>query len=98
VMCIEWQKIGWSKNYRNGNPVSTRLTGRPKTRWENDVKGDLSIMKMNNWTKRIQGRVKWKEVAEKSRTLKKWSCSAWRRGFSVYRGLRSSNGSYSLTA
>jgi hypothetical protein len=27
---------------------------RPKTRWEDDIKGDLRIIKINNWTKCIQ--------------------------------------------
>ena len=29
--------------------------------WENDIKEDLRIMKINDWTKCIQVRVKWKE-------------------------------------
>jgi len=39
------------------------LAGRPKLRWENDIKG-LRIMEINKWTwiKCIQDRVKWKEV------------------------------------
>jgi hypothetical protein len=41
-------------------PISTRLAGRPKIRWENDIKEDLGIMKINNWTKCFEDRVKWK--------------------------------------
>ena len=37
----------------NWKPVFTRLTERPKTRWENDIKEELRIMKISNWTKRI---------------------------------------------
>ena len=37
---------------------------------ENDIKEDLRIMKINNWTKCIQQRLKWKEVAEKAKTFK----------------------------
>jgi hypothetical protein len=48
----------------------TRLAGRPKLRWENDIKEDLRIMKINNRTECIQVRVKWKEVVEKARTFK----------------------------
>jgi hypothetical protein len=29
-------------------PITTRLAGRPKIRWENDIKEDLRIMKINN--------------------------------------------------
>jgi hypothetical protein len=45
-------------------PISIRLAGRPKIRWENDMKGDLRITKIGNSTKFIQDRVKWKEVVE----------------------------------
>ena len=29
--------------------ISTSSEGRPKIRWENDIKEDLRIMKINNW-------------------------------------------------
>jgi hypothetical protein len=34
-------------------PIATRLAG-PKIKWENDIKVDLRITKINNWTKYIQ--------------------------------------------
>jgi len=34
-------------------------------------------MKGDNLAKRIQDRLKWKEVVEKAKTSKQWSCSAW---------------------
>jgi hypothetical protein len=40
--------------------ISTRLAGRPKIGWENDIKEDLRIMNINNWTKCGQDQVKWK--------------------------------------
>ena len=43
---------------------------KQKITWENNVKEDLSIMKMNNWTRCIRYRVKWKEVVEKAKTFK----------------------------
>jgi len=45
------------------------LAGRPKIRWEHNIK-DLRIMKINNWIKCIQGQDEWKEVAEKAKTFK----------------------------
>ena len=36
----------------------------------NDIKEYLRIVKINNWTRCIQGRVKWKEVVEKAKTSK----------------------------
>jgi hypothetical protein len=47
-------------------PISTRLAGRPKIIWENDIKENLRIMKINNWRKCIQEWVIWKEVVEKA--------------------------------
>jgi hypothetical protein len=52
------------------NPISARLAERPRIRWENDIKEDLRIMKINNWTKYMQGRVKWNDVIEKDKTVK----------------------------
>jgi hypothetical protein len=35
-------------------PMAIRSLGRPQTRWENDVKNDLNIMKIYNWKDCIQ--------------------------------------------
>jgi hypothetical protein len=45
-----------------------RISGRPKIRWENDVKEVARIRKINNLTKYIQDQVKWKKVFEKTST------------------------------
>jgi hypothetical protein len=36
-------------------------------------------MKVNDWKKRTQNRVKWKEVVQKAKTCKQWSCNAWQK-------------------
>jgi hypothetical protein len=41
------------------------LAGRPIIRGENDIKEYLRIMTINNCTKCIQDRVKWKKVVER---------------------------------
>jgi len=33
--------------------ICTRLAGRPKVGWQNDIK-DLRILKINNWTKCVR--------------------------------------------
>jgi hypothetical protein len=48
-------------------PMSTRFAGRPQIRWENDVKEDLRIMKINGQC--IQDWVKWKAVVGKAKTF-----------------------------
>ena len=63
--------IVWSKKLCNWKPKSTGLAERPKTGWENGIKEDLRIMKINNWPPIcIQDWVKWKEVVEKAKTFK----------------------------
>jgi len=57
------------KKLRVWKPLSTRLAGRPKIIWENDIKGDLRIMIINNWIKCTQEWVIWKEVVEKAKPL-----------------------------
>jgi len=46
------------------------MAGRLKIRWENDIREDLRIIKISNWTNCIQDQVKWKEVVEKAITCK----------------------------
>ena len=48
-------------------PISTAVAERPKIRWEHYLKEDLRIIKINNWTRWIQDRTKWKEVVEKAK-------------------------------
>jgi hypothetical protein len=49
--------------------MAIRSLGRPQTRWENDVKNDLNIMKIYNWKDCIQDRHKWKKIVEKAKTF-----------------------------
>jgi len=49
-------------------PALTRSLGRPKNRWEDDVKSDITIMKITNWKDCIRNRPKWKEIVEKAKT------------------------------
>jgi hypothetical protein len=47
--------------------MSKRPSGRPKTRWEDDVLED--IKSMNNWKKVAQNRDSWKKAVEQVRML-----------------------------
>jgi hypothetical protein len=46
-----------------------RPQGRPKLRWENDIKNDLKEMELNNWRICIQDRNKRKRIVEKAKTF-----------------------------
>ena len=50
------------------SPALTRSLGRPKNRWDDDVKGDIRNMKITNWRDCIRNRPKWKEFVEKAKT------------------------------
>jgi hypothetical protein len=49
--------------------MSKRPIGRAKTRWEDDVLGDIRSMNVNNREKVAQNRDRWKKVVERARTL-----------------------------
>jgi len=51
-------------------PISSRPTGRPKTRWMDDIRKDIQRLKVPNWKTLAQDRRGWKEkLVEKAKTL-----------------------------
>jgi hypothetical protein len=46
------------KNIYKWKPITTRLQGRPKSRWDDIVKQDICKMKIKNWTVCVQDRGK----------------------------------------
>jgi hypothetical protein len=50
------------------SPALTRSLGRPKNRWEDDVKTDITKMKITNWKNCIKNRSKRKEFVGKAKT------------------------------
>ena len=57
------QKIKWWKL------IPKRPTGRPKTRWEDDVLENIKSINLSIWKKVVQNRDSWKKVVEQARTL-----------------------------
>jgi hypothetical protein len=49
-------------------PLTGRPAGRPKSRWEDDIRSDMRRMKIK-WTEHVQDRPKCKVIAEKAKTL-----------------------------
>jgi len=47
-----------------------KIGRKTKIRWENYIQEYIRIMKIYNWTKCVQDRVKWKEVFEKVETFR----------------------------
>jgi len=57
------------KKIFNWKPLSKRSQGRPKYRWEDNIKQDICQLKIQNWIACVQDRGKWKEVVEKVKTF-----------------------------
>ena len=55
------------------------FTGRPKFRWEDDVRNDMKKIKLIKWTEQVQDRLKWKGIVEKAKTLPELYSQARRR-------------------
>ena len=75
------QKLGWYghiermheaimvKALYSWKTTSKMPTGRPKIRWEDDVRKYIQRMNVPNWRILVQDRRRWKEVVEKAKTL-----------------------------
>jgi len=59
------------KAIHSWKPISRRPIGRPKIRWEDDVRKDIQKSKMPNWKTLVQDRRRWKELFEKAKPLHK---------------------------
>jgi hypothetical protein len=51
-------------------PMLRRPLGRPKNRWEDDIRNEMKKLKIKNWTNCIQDRKNWKLYVEKVKTFK----------------------------
>jgi hypothetical protein len=54
------------------SPALTRLQGRPKNRWDDEVRRDLTKMKTTNWKDCIRDRDNWKKLVQKAKTSLKF--------------------------
>jgi len=50
-------------------PLTKRSQGKPKYRWEDNIKQDICQMKIKNWKACIQNRGKRKDIVEKAKTF-----------------------------
>jgi hypothetical protein len=50
-------------------PLTKRSQGRPKYRWEDNVKQDICQMKIKNWVTCVRDRGKWKDIVGKAKTF-----------------------------
>jgi len=81
IIYIKAQRLSWFGNINRmpetnivgkiykWKPPTRRPAGRPKSRWEDDVRNDLRKMKLIKWAEQIQDRLKWKGIVENAKTL-----------------------------
>ena len=50
-------------------PSTSRPMGRPKSRWEDEVRNHLRKKKLIKWAEQVQDRLKCKGIVEKAKTL-----------------------------
>jgi hypothetical protein len=49
-------------------PYASRAIGRPKSRWEDDVRKDWKTVKIRNWKNSVLSRDLWKAIFERTET------------------------------
>jgi hypothetical protein len=81
INCVKAQTFSWFgrtnrkpetgivKKIYKWKPLTSIPVGRPKSRFEDDVRNDLKKMKLIKWTEQFQDRLKWKDVVEKAKTV-----------------------------
>jgi len=58
------------KRINKWKPFTRRPVGRPKSRWEVDVKNVLKKKKkLIKWAEQVQDRLKWKDIVGKVKTV-----------------------------
>ena len=62
-------ETGIVKKIYKWKPFTRRPLGRPKSRWEDDVRNDLKRTKLIKWAGQVQGHLKWKDIFEKVKTV-----------------------------
>jgi hypothetical protein len=80
IICIKSQRLKWlghvermpkerevTRIYK-WKPFASRPIGRPKNRWEDDVRKDLQTMKIKNWKKSVLDRDLWNAIVERTET------------------------------
>jgi len=57
------------KGIHKWEPFTGRPAGRPKSRWDDDVRNDLKKMKLVKWAEQVQDRLEWKDIVEMVKTV-----------------------------
>jgi len=79
VKWIKGQRISWlghldrmeedrmSKKIFTQEPERTRIRGRPRTRWKEEVERDLQVLGVRRWRELVADRKKWKDIVRQDK-------------------------------
>jgi hypothetical protein len=65
-MYREWKKIGFSNKVLYMN-LEMRLKGRPRNRWQDEVREDGRLVGGKGWKERVYDREDWKKLLRTAR-------------------------------
>jgi hypothetical protein len=65
----EWKKVGFTKRVLCMNLETTRPRGRPRSRWQDEVREDGSIVGGEGWQEKVYNREEWKKLLRMARNL-----------------------------
>jgi len=57
-----------SKRVFEWKPIDSRIRGRPRKRWIEDIEEDIQGMGVRGWRKLCKERAEWKKITEKAKT------------------------------
>jgi len=66
-MYREWKTIEFPKKVLCMNVETTRLRGRPRNRWQDEVREDGRVVRGNGWNERVYNREEWKKLLRTAR-------------------------------
>jgi hypothetical protein len=67
-MYREWKKIKFPKEYLlYMNLDSTRQRGRPRNRWQDEVREDGRIVDREEWQEKVYNREEWRKLLKMAR-------------------------------
>jgi hypothetical protein len=64
------QEIEVTRIYK-WKPLASRPIGRPKIRWEDDIRKDLQTMRIENWMKSVLDKDSWNAIVERPKAHNK---------------------------
>ena len=57
-----------SKGILQWRTIDTRIGGRPRKRWIEDIEEDMQTMGIRRWRKKCEERAEWRRITEKAKT------------------------------